>query len=536
MSEPLISTGAVRAGIAGKGLKVGAIGLVGSIVVGVASTAPAYSLAASLGYVVTSGNGKASVGVHAPFIILLAFVPMYFIAQAYRELNAVDPDCGTTFTWASRAFGSIAGWMGGWGVIIADVVVMANLAEIAGQYTFIFLGLLGVPGAAALAGNVFWVTVLGVLWIAVMTWICFRGIELSARVQFALLGFEVVLLFVFAITALVRVGTGNGIATSIPFDLSWLSPAGLDFGTVIAPALLVGIFIYWGWDSAVSVNEETTDPAKTPGRAALLSTVLLLVTYLLVTIATVSFAGVGAKGSGLGNAAANGGDVFSPIAPALFGSSAIGTVLQVLFAATILTSAAASTQTTILPTARTSLSMAVHRALPARFARIHPRYLTPTWSTIGMGVVSIAFYVLFTAISATLTQALIASIGLMIAFYYGLTGLACVWLFRRTLFTSARSLVFRGLFPLLGFLSLAAIFVYGAKEYLAADYLTDAAGKNVTIFGLGAVGVVGIGGILIGFVLLAVWASVDRTFFRGSELPAAAYVEGRPLPGAAPVV
>ena len=180
-----------------KGLNDGALGLVSSVVIGVASTAPAYSLAASLGFIVASG-GALLAGVKAPGIVLLAFVPMYFIAVAYAELNKAEPDCGTTFTWSSRAFGSVTGWMGGWGIIVADVIVMANLAAIAGAYTFTFVGELGVPGAADLASNVLWSTVAGLLWIAIMTWICYRGIELSARIQVILLSVEVLVLVLFA--------------------------------------------------------------------------------------------------------------------------------------------------------------------------------------------------------------------------------------------------------------------------------------------------------------------------------------------------
>ena len=59
----------------------------------------------------------------------------------------------------------------------------------------------------------------------------------------------------------------------------------------------------------------------------------------------------------------------------------------------VLTSASASTQTTILPTARTTLSMATYKAIPKAFAKIHPKYLTPTVSTIVMGVISIILYI-----------------------------------------------------------------------------------------------------------------------------------------------
>ena len=177
----------------GKGLKPGALGLVSSIVVGVASTAPAYSLAASLGYVVVTGNGDGIIGVKAPLIMVLAFIPMYFIAVAYAELNKAEPDCGTTFTWAARAFGTRMGWMGGWGIIAADVIVMANLAYVAGSYSFSMFGL------HDLAGNTWASTFAGIVWIVVMTYICYRGIEVSARIQYALLGFELVTLFFFIV-------------------------------------------------------------------------------------------------------------------------------------------------------------------------------------------------------------------------------------------------------------------------------------------------------------------------------------------------
>lgn len=501
----------------GKGLKGGALGLLSSVVVGVASTAPAYSLAASLGFIVASG-GALLAGVKAPGIVLLAFIPMYFIAVAYQELNKAEPDCGTTFTWATRAFGPITGWMGGWGIIAADVIVMANLAQIAGSYSFTFVSQLGVPGAADLADSTLWSTVAGLAWIAIMTYICYRGIEISARLQYVLLSIEVVVLLAFAAVALTRVFTGTAETYSIIPTLDWFNPFTLDFGSVIAPAMLIAIFIYWGWDTAVSINEESDDPAKTPGRAAILSTVLLLATYSVVTVAAIAFAGVGTEGIGLG-AEGNSNDVFSAIGPALFGDSVIGNIMLLLLAASILTSASASTQTTILPTARTALSMAVYKALPAKFATIHPKFLTPTWSTIGMGIVSAAFYLIFTLISPVLLGALIGSIGLMIAFYYGLTGFACVWFYRKTLTTSFRNFVMRGLFPFLGGAMLAAVFGYGLVQFAAPDWLTDDNGDNVTIFGFGATAVVGILALVLGAILMGIWALRQPDFFHGKTLP-----------------
>ena len=143
-----------------KGLKRGALGLASSVVVGLASTAPAYSLAATLGLVIAAG-GTLLAGVKAPAIMLISFIPMYLIAVAYQELNKAEPDCGTTFTWAARAFGPVVGWLGGWGIIASDVIVMANLAQIAGSYSFTFVGDLGWHSAAGLAGSTLWSILVG---------------------------------------------------------------------------------------------------------------------------------------------------------------------------------------------------------------------------------------------------------------------------------------------------------------------------------------------------------------------------------------
>jgi len=487
-----------------KGLRAGAIGLVGSIVVGIASTAPAYSLAASLGYVVIVQNGDGIVGTKAPLIMVLAFVPMYFIAVAYAELNKAEPDCGTTFTWAARAFGTRTGWMGGWGIIAADVIVMANLSQIAGSYSFSLFGF------DDLAASKFWSTVAGIIWIAVMTYICYRGIEVSVRLQYALLGLELVTLVAFALFALVKVYAGDAPGGIKP-SLSWLSPSGLS-GTAIVTATLIAVFIYWGWDTAVATNEEADDPATTPGRAAVLSTVLLLLTYALVSVATIAFAGVGDTGIGLGNED-NADDVFAAMGHEVFGGGAVGWIMVHLLAICVLTSASASTQTTILPTARTSLSMAAFKAIPSRFARIHPKYLTPTDSTIWMGAVSILFYVGLTLISDDILADTIAAVGLMIAFYYGLTGFACVWFYRKTMWEKPRDIVMQGLLPILGGILLVGFFIKACVTYADPDYGYTSIGK------VGGVFLIGVGSLLLGVVLMFVYQAIAPAYFRGETLP-----------------
>ena len=369
-----------------KGLKSGALGLVSSIVMGVASTAPAYSLAATLFFVF------AAVGLKSPAVAFLAFIPMLLCSIGYSEMNKADPDCGTTFTWATRAFGPKTGWAGGWAIVAADILVMASLAQVAGQYMFLLFGADGIGDNATSP----WVLLTGIAWIVAMTYICYRGIEVSAWFQRILLTIEIIMLLVLAVTALVKTEV-NHPEGSVPPSFSWLLPTHLSLSAFITGIILM-LFIYWGWDTAVSINEETKDKAKTPGRAAIISTVILLITYVIVIFGIQSFAGTGTTGIGLANQAHE-FDVLSVAGTAIFGGGGFGTFLSRLLILMVLTSASASTQTTILPTARTTLSMAAYKAIPAAFAKIHPRYLTPTVSTIVMGLVSIALYIPFNYIA-----------------------------------------------------------------------------------------------------------------------------------------
>jgi amino acid transporter len=422
-----------------KGLKSGALGLVSSVVMGVASTAPAYSLAATLGLIV------AAVGLGAPIIALLAFIPMLLASIGYSELNKADPDCGTTFTWATRAFGPRTGWAGGWAIVAADVLVMMSLAQVASVYMFNLFGAHGIANEPTSG----WVLLLGIGWIVAMTYICYRGIEVSAMFQKVLLSIEVTMLLVLSVVAFVRVGNGHHPSVSITPALSWFNPFQSGFSAFVSGIILM-LFIYWGWDTAVAVNEETADRERTPGRAAIISTVILLITYVITILAAQSFAGVGDKGIGLANQK-NVGDVLSVLGSSVFGTSGFGRVLAQLLILMVLSSAAASTQTTILPTARTTLSMATYRAIPKVFAKMHPKYLTPTVSTLVMGAISILLYIPFNyAAGGYLIPDAVTAIGLYIAFYYGMTGFACAWYYRKTLTSSARNLWMQGILPVLG--------------------------------------------------------------------------------------
>ena len=494
-----------------KGLKTGALGFVSNVVIGVASTAPGYSLAASLGLVVAVSG----IGLQAPAVLLAAFIPMLFIASSYYYMNRADPDCGTTFSWVTRAMGPRAGWIGGWAIIVADILVMANLAQIAGLYSFLLVGW------QSAADSTLAVTVVGVVWIAIMTTICVIGIELSARTQVGLLGAELVTLALFAVVALVKVATGSAGPNAVDPSFSWLNPFAVDGFSAFVDGILLSVFIYWGWDSTVTVNEESENSSETPGKAAVLATVILVVIYVLVAFAAQAF-------NGPKELVDNSDDVLSALGTSVFGSP-----LDKLLIIAVLTSAAASTQTTILPTARTSLSMARAGAMPRRLGDIHPRFLSPHVSTILMGVLSIVWYVGLTLVSENILFDSIAALGLMIAFYYGITGFACAVYYRHQLTRSAKNFLMIGVAPVIGGLMLTGVFVKSCIDL--SDPKNSTSGSSW--LGVGPPLVIGLGALLLGVVLMVLWERAGHSEFferRAEVVDPALLTRGPEVVGTAP--
>jgi amino acid transporter len=481
-----------------KGLKKNAIGFVSSVVIGVASTAPGYSLAATLGFI------AAAVALQSPAILLISFVPMFLVAAGYYYMNKADPDCGTSFSWVTKAMGPQLGWIAGWTIVVADVIVMANLAQIAGLYTFeLFSWTSAAESTAA-------VTAVGVTWIVIMTAIVVIGIELSARTQVGLLAAEITTLAVFAVVALVKVYSGDAGAGAIDPSFSWINPFSLS-PSEISAGMLLAVFIYWGWDTTATVNEETEDPGEAPGRATVVSTLILLGIYIVVAVAAQAYAGVD-------QLVENQEDVLSALGTEVFGSP-----LDKILIIAVLSSAAASTQTTILPTARTTLSMARANALPKSLGKVHPRFLTPHISTVLMGAASIIWYVGLTLVSEDILFDSLAALGLMISFYIGLTGFACTIYYRRELLRSVKNFFFVGLGPLLGGVILFYLLIKNGIEL--SDPANSESGNSW--LGVGPPLLIAAFFLVLGVLLMFVqWRAVPSFFRRRPEVAPAGFLEG----------
>ncbi len=342
--------------------------------------------------------------------------------------------------------------------------------------------------------------------IAIATFVAYRGMTTTKSLTYILVGIQLVALALFIVFALSK-AIGGDVSTAVDFEWSWLSPFSVASFSALATGLSLSIFMYWGWDAALSANEETSGSDRTPGIAAVLSLLILATTYVLVAVSAQMFAGTGEEGLGLGNAE-TADNVFAALADPVLG----GTLGLLLFLA-VLASSTSSLQTTFIPAARTMLAMSVYKALPDRLAKIHPTHHIPSYATLVSGIGTAIFYTVMTFASEDVLVDTILALGLMICFYYGLTAFAAAWYFRNDVTSSAKDLLLKGVAPVLGGLVLAAVFVKLVIDTKDPDY-----GSGGSIFGLGTVFVLGVGILLLGVVVMFVWQAKAPAFFRGETL------------------
>lgn len=483
-----------------KGLAKNRVGLIGAVIIGISCIAPTYTLTSGLGPTISA------VGKYVPSILLLGFIPMLLVAFAYRELNNRVPDSGTSFTWATKAFGPWVGWMGGWGLITATILVLSNLAAVAVDFFYLLLAqILGNPAIGEWTRNL-WINIPTTLaFIAIAGYVSYRGLESTQKLQYVLVAVQIIAVVVFDIVAIFRAYHHGGFDFT-PFTMQWFNPLDIGNFSLVAAGISLSIFMFWGWDVTLTMNEETKNPEKTPGRAATITVVTIILLYLLTAVAVVTWAGTGDQGFGAGNPE-NQSSIFAALSFPVLGNYAV------LIYIAVLSSSFASLQSTMVGPARTLLAMGYYRALPSAFGRVSPRFRTPSVATIASAVAAGVFYTITRIISENALWDTISALGLMICFYYGVTAVACIWYFRTELFTSAHNIIFKFLFPALGGGFLLVMFFITAFDSMSPNY-----GSGSSLMGMGTVFVLGMGILVMGIVLMIFTRVAHPDFFLGRTL------------------
>lgn len=431
-------------------LRQDALGLVQSIAIGIAGTAPAYTLAAS------TATLAGAVGVLAPATLLYCGLAMAGITFAFASLNRAQPDPGASYAWVGRVFHPALGFLCGWAVLVSSVLFMVSATIPAATATLMLT-------APDLAGSKTHVIGVAACWLVAITLVEVRSVRLTGIVQAWMSGIEIAVLAGLTAAALVRNGPQVMEALSrTPFALSAFSPETFAAGAVIA------VFFFWGWDVPLNASEETRDSRRVPGLAAVLALLIVacaFIALMLVTLATLGEPGIAASGTNVVFAVAE------KLVPRPWSYLAVLAVLL---------SSIGSLQVSLFQFARTLFATARAGEMHRRWGEVHERWRTPhlaTWLNTALGLVLLAASLAFADIDALL-KASINAIGLEIAFYYGLAALACAWHFRHAV--RAR-FVLAVAWPLASAISLWAA---AALAALSMDAATLAIGMGGLVVGL----------------------------------------------------
>ena len=426
-----------------------------SALVAVAGTAPANSVAVSTGALI------AAVGLYGPGALLLGAVVMFGLAIAYYYLNAWRSDAGAGYAWVGRALNPQLGFMAGWSILVANTIFMVAGSLPAASATLDLV-------APRLSTNVIAVTAVGALWFVLVNVIVLVGIRTTAYFQRIVTGIEIAGLAALAAIGIVKAAlVGHGSV----FTLAWFSPYPPGGFSAIMAGAIVALFYFWGWDVTANLAEETVDRSRAPGIAGLRGMVILLVLFIAVQVSiqmVLSTHQIENSGSNLLDVFAN------AILPRPWGDIAIIVVIV---------STIGTLEASLLVVSRTLMSMSRDRVISPRFAELNPRFQTPWFGSIVMGVTSLVLFAAAAA-SQSITGVLnesVNAIGIYIAFYYGLSAIACARYYRSEFRRDRQALWLKGIWPV-G----AAVFLWIVviAQLLTAGWRADAVTIGLLLIGI----------------------------------------------------
>jgi amino acid transporter len=438
-----------------RGLRQGALSGFDSIVMAIAGNAPGYSIAATTAVLISV------VGLSSPAALLYSAIPMLGIAWAFNYLGRADVNAGASYSWVGRALHPALGFLSGWALVVSATIFMVAGSLPAGQLTLSLFD-------EGLADNTALATTVGAVWFLVMVGLVMAGVTVTAKAQWVMTGVEVVLLLVFAVLGLARLG---GDHAGADFSWSWFSLGGFDGLSGFAAGALIAAFYFWGWDVTANLNEETEGRGRRAGLGGLVGVLFVFLLFELYTVLTNMLLTPEEIEGESGNVLARLGDVILP-----------GPGGKLLIIAVML-STIATLETTLIQVSRSLFAMGRDNTVPAAFGRVHPTRRTPVFATGVVAVVSLMLFIVsnFLGSVADVLSAAISALGLQIAFYYGLAALAVVFAYRKVLFRSVSNLVFIGLWPLLGAVFMFWVFIESLPEL---DTTTKSVGLGALALGL----------------------------------------------------
>ncbi|MER7182909.1 APC family permease [Streptomyces hyaluromycini] len=467
----------------GRGLQANALGTFDTVVMAIAGSAPAYSLAATTAVLV------GAVGLASPAALLWCAIPMLGIALAFSYLGRIDVNAGASYSWVGRTLHPFLGFISGWALVVSATIFMVAGSLPAGSMTLSLFD-------SGLADNVALSTVVGAAWFLVMLVVVLGGARLTVRAQLLMSGIELAILLLFVVLALFHTGTAR------TFDWSWLGFSHFDGVSGFASGALIAAFYYWGWDVTSNLSEETRNSRRTTGLAGLIGVGIVFALFEVFTIAVNVILSAD-------QIAANDANVLGVLGEEIWPGWGGKLLIVAVMLSTI-----ATLETTLIQVTRSLFAMGRDRTMPAALGKVHRTWNTPHVAIAVVGGVALAMFIASNALGSVgeILSDAISAIGLQIAVYYGLAGLAVVVAYRKMLFRSAGNFLLGGLWPLCGALFMFWIFVESLGELSSAAIA------------------IGIGGLAVGLIPMLWYWKQGSDYYRPARLDATRTVEADYVP------
>ena len=434
-------------------LAANSLGIGESIIMGIAGAAPAFSVSAVTATLI------ASVNTMAPASVLYCGIIMFGITLAFIHLNKTTVNAGAAYTWISKIFGRVIGFFAGWTILVASAVFMVSGSIPAATATLLLV-------APHQINNLVWVTSTAALWLTLISAIVFKGMKSASVAQVLMTGIELFILVAIIMGGIVTFAKQPAHA----FSFSWVSLSGFT-PELFATGALTAVFLYWGWDVTLNLNEETKNAMHAPGWGAFWSVLIIILLFLcFIVVALLVLTDTEIQQSGT--------NIVFAIADKLFPKP-----WSYLAVISVILSSVGTLETTILQFTRTLFALGRDGAVHSRYAKLHEFRKTPWVAILFIWLFGLLFLFLSSWFSTvnTIIQDSVKAIGFQVAFYYSLTGFACAWYYR-LLCKNLRERIGYIIWPVIS--SLFLIFIAGFS-LSTFDQVTN---------------IVGLGGIFIGII------------------------------------
>ena len=436
-------------------LKRNSVSFLGSLMMGVAGSAPASTIAAGTATLI------ATAGAFAPVALLVFAIPMLGIAKAYHALGAREANAGASYGWTTAIFGKALGFFAGWSLLVATLLYMVTGTVPIATATLNVI-------APHMVGTVVITSVVASLWFVVVSAIVVAGIHATSRAQTIMTLAQLVILFVILGAALVYV-FANGTGGKLGMD--WLG-RGLTLDNLAASSL-IAVYFFWGWDATSNLGEETVGGGEGAGLGGLFSIFITILLYFgFAAVALLVFPDTQSLSDNLIFDIAN-----------QVGLSYGGGVLA---SAVVILSSIAALEATMIMFSRTLFAMGRDGSMPSTFGKVDERTQSPTraiYAIIVLGLALIWGSALMPSVELVLSSS-VSAVGFQVNYYFAIAGLAAAWVFRNCYKESIRKWLALCLLPGVSSIALICLGLYAVSTF---DVWTNIMGIGSFVLGLGFV-------------------------------------------------